>query len=69
MGKTSRERSHSKISNFKLTLIALIAILGFNLVFIGLALFNYNQTLSIILMSISGVVSLLSYFLITRFTR
>lgn len=69
MGKTSRERSHSKISNFKLTLIALMAILGFNLIFIGLVLFNYNQGLSIAIMSISGVIALISYFLITRFTR
>lgn len=69
MGKTSKERSHSKVSNFKLTLIALIAIIGFNAIFVGLILFKYNMPLSIGIMAGASIITLFSYFLITRFTR
>jgi len=40
MGKTSLERSHSGVSNFKLTMLALFAIISFNAIFVGLALYN-----------------------------
>ena len=69
MGKTSKERSHSKISNFKLTLIALIAIIGFNAIFVGLIFFKYNMPLSIGIMAGASIITIFSYFLITRFTR
>ena len=75
-GKTDLERSHSKASNFKLTMIAFLGALGFAAVWIGVALilkgtvngfnvipFGYPTAIA------GGVVLLLSYFLIARFTR
>jgi len=76
MGKTDLERSHSKASNFKLTMIAFLGALGFAAVWIGVALilkgsfkgydaFAYGLPISIG----GGAALLLSYFLIARFTR
>lgn len=69
MGKTSLERSHSKASNFKLTLMCLLAAIFFNGIFAGLVLINFNQIIGIIVAIACGVLSLISYFSITRFTR
>jgi energy-converting hydrogenase Eha subunit E len=69
MGKTSLERSHSKLSNFKLTILALIAIISFNLIFVGLVLLKYNQQLSIIITIVGAVLSVLSFILIRAFVR
>ena len=69
MAKTSLERSHSKASNFKLTLMCLLASIAFSLIFIGLAILNKYQTFGIILTAVGAVLTILSYFMISRFTR
>ena len=69
---TSLEKSHSKSSNFKLTMIAFLGALGLAAVWIGLALvvngINYFGG-GLPLLIGGGVVLLLSVFLIGRFTR
>lgn len=76
--KTSLERSHSKASNFKLTLICLLGAIGFAILFIGISLLNNNTvfinnitfaTLAIILLIAGGALSLLSFILIRIFAR
>ncbi|MBR3617402.1 MAG: hypothetical protein IKN46_01865 [Acholeplasmatales bacterium] len=67
--KTSLEKSHSKTSNFKLTMICLIGIIGFNLIFVGLVLFNYNPILTYVLSGAGIILSLFDLFLINKFTR
>ncbi len=74
--KTDLEKSHSKASNFKLTMIAFLGAIGFAAVWIGVALIlkgnfnNWNFTPFALPIAIGGgVLLLLSYFLIARFTR
>ena len=67
--KTSLEKSHSKTSNFKLTMICLIGIIGFNLIFVGLVLFNYNPIFTYALSGAGIILSLFDLFLINKFTR
>lgn len=74
--KTDLERSHSKASNFKLTMIAFLGAIGFACVWVGIAFIFKGEIKGFNLMSIAipmtiagGVVLLLSYFLIARFTR
>ena len=69
MAKTSLEKSHSKASNFKLTMICLLAAISFSLIFVGIAIINKYKTLGIILAAAGGVMTILSYLLISRFTR
>ncbi|MCR5113229.1 MAG: hypothetical protein K6A63_04765 [Acholeplasmatales bacterium] len=70
MAKTSLERSHSKASNFKLTMICFILALGIAAVWGGLALVNTDyQTLGIIVAACGGAVALLFFILIGKFTR
>lgn len=69
MGKSSLERSHSKFSNFKLTILALLAIISFNAIFVGLALYNYNQVISLVTIIAGGVLSLFLFILIRAFVR
>jgi len=68
---TSLEKSHSKSSNFKLTMICFCLTLSISAVWVGLSLLlNINEkVLPIILLSVGGVFTLLSMFLIGRFTR
>ena len=67
--KSSLEKSHSKASNFKLTMICLLAAISFNAIFAGLALININKIIGIIVAIFGGVLSIFSYLLISRFTR
>lgn len=69
MGKTSLERSHSKVSNFKLTLICLLLAIGFAGVWVGLILIGYNKPLGISVAAVSGVIAFLSFLLVGKFTR
>ena len=72
MGKTALEKSHSKSSNFKLTMISCLGALGMAAVWIGIALVvNGTKFLGGGLpMLIGGAVALvLSIFLIGKFTR
>ena len=70
--KTSLEKSHSKTSNFKLTMIAFLGSLGLAAVWIGIALVvNSSKYLGggLPLLIGGGVALLLSIFLIGKFTR
>ena len=69
MAKTSLEKSHSKSSNFKLTMICLLASLGVASLFVGLGFLKQYQTLAIILLAAGGVLTLLGLLLINKFTR
>lgn len=69
MAKTSLERSHSKSSNFKLTLICALLSIMFVLLFIGLILIKSHQTLGIILTAVGAVGFIFSFMLVSKFTR
>lgn len=66
----SLERSHSKLSNFKLTIISLMLSLFFNLFILGLIIIDkYNMTYGIIISGVSLVFTLFFYLAIRHFTR
>lgn len=67
--KTSLEKSHSKMSNFKLMLISIILSISFPLIWAGVALLKTNQVLGIIIISISSIVIILFTFLMNIFKR
>ncbi len=67
--KTSLEKSHSKMSNFKLMLISIILSISFPLIWAGVALLKTNQVLGIIIISISSIVTILFTFLMNIFKR
>lgn len=67
--KTSLEKSHSKMSNFKLMLISIIISISFPLIWAGVALLKTNQVLGIIIISISSIVTILFTFLMNIFKR
>ena len=69
MAKSSLEKSHSKASNFKLTLICMLAAISFNAIFGGLALININKIIGIIVAISGGILFIFSYLLISKFTR
>ncbi len=69
MVKTDLEKSHSKASNFKLTLICALLAISVSLVFVGLILIDKNKPLGISISAASAVVALLSFFMVGRFTR
>ena len=45
MAKTDLQKSHSKVSNFKLTLICLILAIGFGALWVGIGLINDYEKL------------------------
>ena len=68
----SLKRSHSKFSNFKLTLICLLCALSVTLLAASLATIGSGLLLPKILVPaiiVSGLLTLLSLFLIARFKR
>ncbi len=68
---TSLQKSHSKASNFKLTMICFCLTIAISALWVGLSMtLNLdNKTLGIILLSAGGVFTLISMFLILKFTR
>ena len=71
MAKTSLERSHSKSSNFKLTMICFMLTIAVSCVWVGLSLvLNLdNKVIGSILLGGGGALTLLFLFLVGRFTR
>ena len=69
MAKTNLQKSHSKVSNFKLTLICFLTILFFGILWAGLVLLKQEKTFGIILTSIGGVGTVLCYLLLNAFSR
>ena len=70
---TSLEKSHSKVSNFKLTLIVLCLSLFISLLWAGIFLMTWSKdnflTIGIIVTSGSLVLSIFNFILIGKFTR
>ena len=69
MAKTSLEKSHSKASNAKLTLICFLTILFFALLWVGLVLIKVNKTFGIILTCAGGAGTVLCFMLLNAFSR
>jgi hypothetical protein len=73
MEKTSLEKSHSKVSNFKLTLIILCLSLFISLLWAGIFLMTWSKdnyfTIGIIVTAFSFVLSIFNFILIGKFTR
>lgn len=69
MGKTSLQKSHSKASNFKLTFICFIAAFAISTLWIGISVVKAIPTLGYVLIPVSAVTTILSLFLISKFTR
>ena len=70
MAKTSLQKSHSKASNFKLTLICFLTILFFGAVWCGLALLKGDlKTFGLILTIAGGAGTVLCYLLLNAFSR
>lgn len=70
--KTSLERSHSKSSNAKLTLLCLFTILVFSLLWVGLAFVGYEPIpvfVAWIMVAAGGVLTLLGLALFHHFSR
>lgn len=69
MAKTNLEKSHSKVSNFKLTLICLILALGFGVLWVGIGLIHDYEKLGYIITAIGGVSTLVGLLLVNKFSR
>ena len=69
MAKTSLEKSHSKASNAKLTLICFLTILFFGVLWAGLVLLKESKTFGIILTCAGGVGTVLCFMLLNAFSR
>lgn len=70
MGKTNLEKSHSKVSNFKLTILCVLSALFFNLIWIGILIIrNYNKVLGLGVLGVSAVITLVLYLALGKFTR
>ena len=68
--KTSLEKSHSKVSNFKLTMIAFLGAVGIAALWIGLAIIKMDILYIAIPMIAGGAcLSFLSFVLVGKFTR
>lgn len=66
----SLEKSHSKISNFKLTLICFLLTLSISAVWVGiLLLYNIDKVLGGVVLGVGALGTLLFMFLISKFTR
>lgn len=69
MAKTSLQKSHSKVSNFKLTLICMILSLGFAVLVVGLGLINEYKEIGATVTTVGGVMSVVGLVLVNGFTR
>ncbi len=72
MAKTSLQRSHSVASNFKLTLICLLLAISLSAVWFGIILINHPSVdivIGIVVTAVSAVVALISFLLLSKFTR
>ncbi len=69
MAKTNLEKSHSKVSNFKLTLICLLTIIFFAVLWVGLVQLKCLETFGLTLTIIGGVGTLACILLLNAFSR
>ena len=66
---TSLQKSHSKVSNAKLTLICLMLSIAFPVLIFGLALIEDYKTFGILLAAAGGVLTVFGLILINAFKR
>ena len=66
---TSLQKSHSKVSNAKLTLICLILSIAFPVLVFGIALIDAYKTYGILLAAAGGAFTLFGLILINAFKR
>lgn len=66
---SSLQKSHSKSSNFKLTLLCIVAIISITLFWIFLSLIASGETIMIVLTTCFGILSLLCLVLFNAFKR
>ena len=69
MAKTDLQKSHSKASNFKLTLICFLTIIFFAILWAGLVLLKVEKTFGIVLTAIGGIGTVLCFLLLNAFSR
>ena len=72
MAKSSLDRSHSAVSNFKLTLICLLLSIAVSMVWVGVVLITTHAVelaVGIVVTAVSAAVALISFLLISKFTR
>lgn len=69
MAKTDLEKSHSKVSNFKLTLICFLLSISFLGIWFGISFINKNQYLGYSILGVSAILGIFSFLLIGKFTR
>lgn len=72
MAKSSLQKSHSVVSNFKLTLICLMLSLSISMVWVGAFLIVsqiVELVVGIVITAACAVLALISFFLISKFTR
>lgn len=67
----SLEKSHSKVSNFKLTMICMMLTICVSAIWVGASLLLNmdNKTLGSIILASGGVGTLLFMYLVGKFTR
>lgn len=69
MAKSSLEKSHSKFSNFKLTIICALLSISFSAIWIGISFIKKNAVLGYSITGASALVFILSFLLVGKFTR
>ena len=72
MAKSSLQKSHSVVSNFKLTLICLMLSLSISMVWVGAFLIVsqiVELVVGIVITAACAVLALISFLLISKFTR
>ena len=69
MAKTNLEKSHSKVSNFKLTILCLLTIVFFAVLWYGLITLKMHENFALILTIVGGVGTLACICLLNAFSR
>ena len=69
MAKTDLEKSHSKVSNFKLTILCLLTIVFFAVLWYGLITLNMHRTTALVLTIVGGAGTLGCICLLNAFSR
>lgn len=65
----SLKKSHSKVSNFKLTLICILGAISFFMFWVGVGLLNKYMLIGAILFGVGLIFSIISFMLVAKFTR
>ena len=69
MAKTNLQKSHSKVSNFKLTLLCILTIFFFAVLWCGLIQLKIFETYGLVITIIGAVGTFLCLVLLNAFSR